>query len=85
MKTKLYFRILMLACLVCSHHAVAQRPIYPMATNVVWSAYATSGTNVLAAILSGTNVCYQLLSTNGTLVGPLAIIGQGTSLASPKW
>jgi hypothetical protein len=41
--------------------------------------FATSGTNSLVAILSGTNVCYQLVSSNGTLIGSLTTIGSGQS------
>lgn len=53
--------------------------IFPIATNVVSFLAATSGTNYLAAGFSGTNVYSQLVSTNGTVIGPLTTIGVGTS------
>lgn len=83
MKAKLCYLFIMLALLTGINQAAAQIPVFPIATNAstvqVPGGFATSGSNSLAAILSGTNICFQLVSTNGTLIGPLTTIGSGTS------
>ena len=57
--------------------------IFPIATNAnlveIGSGYATIGSNGIAIILAGTNVCFQIGSTNGTLIGPLTVIGSSFS------
>ena len=73
---KLLGVFLLAACLFESAKATA---IFPIAPNAASFLAATSGTNYLAVILSGTNVCYQLVSTNGTLIGSLTPIGSGQS------
>ncbi|HEY5233053.1 MAG TPA: hypothetical protein VIK35_05940 [Verrucomicrobiae bacterium] len=53
---------------------------FPIATNPavteVAGGFATSGSNSIVSILAGTNVCYQLVSSNGTLIGSLVTIGK---------
>ncbi|HWW03189.1 MAG TPA: hypothetical protein VNZ64_26040 [Candidatus Acidoferrum sp.] len=68
-----------LALAACVFNSAKATTIFPIATNAASFLAATSGTNYLAAILSGTNVCFQLLSTNGTSIGPLTAIGSGMS------
>ncbi len=57
--------------------------VFPLTTNTnlaeVPSGFASCGTNSLMAVLAGTNVCFQLISTNGTLIGPLTEIGVSES------
>jgi hypothetical protein len=84
MKAKLQFLFLVLAALAGVHHASAQATtLFPIATNAnvveVASGGANSGTNGLGVILAGTNVCFQLISSNGTLIGPLTTIGSAAS------
>jgi hypothetical protein len=54
--------------------------IFPIATNAslveISGGIAGSGSNYLASLLSGSNVCIQLVSTNGTLIGSLTTIGE---------
>src|SRR6266566_1966786 len=80
MKTHIQNLFLALALLIVATSLRAQAAtIFPIATNSASFLAGTSGTNYLAAILCGTNVCFQLISTNGTLTGPLTTIGSGTS------
>lgn len=85
MDTKIQNLFLALALLAASTSAKAAT-IFPIATNanVVESEFScsTSGTNYLAAILSGTNVCFQLISSNGALIGSL--VTNGPSSKFPK-
>jgi hypothetical protein len=66
-------------------HAV---PVFPIATNAnsiaVCGGIASGGTNYLAAYLSGTNICTQLFSTNGTLIGASVTNGHSQGLVFPN-
>src|SRR6266851_4907765 len=83
-KAEKLFLVLGLTIAFSSNDAKASG-IYPIATNAgvvlsgMDSGVATSGTNYLVSILAGTNVCVQLVSTSGTLIGPLLTVGVGTS------
>ena len=91
MKTKyLLFLVITLTGWLNFNEAAAQQNtnlsgIFPIATNanVVevpgGFAKANNSSGSIAAILAGTNVCYQII-LKGTLSGPLTIIGSGTSL-----
>jgi hypothetical protein len=56
---------------------------FPIATNASviqeCGGIAFDGTNYLAAVLSGTNVAVQRFTSTGSLVGPLLVVGKGTS------
>ena len=75
----LSFHWLVLVVAIFSSSAKATT-IFPIATNSdvteVAGGFATSGSNSVVGILAGTNVCYQLVSSNGTLIGPLVTIGK---------
>jgi len=76
----------------CPQNSLASPVIFPVATNpllqaVPWSE-ATSGQNVLLAILSGTtnifgqdpaNISFQIINSDGSLVGSNTVIGTGNS------
>ncbi len=72
---------LLLTAVVCTNNSANATTVFPFASNanVVPSGFAFSGTNGLVTILAGTNVCFQLVSTNGTLIGPLTSIGESQS------
>jgi hypothetical protein len=59
--------------------------VFPIATNPslieVSGGIARSGSNYLVSILSSTNVCTRLVSTNGILIGPLTTNGFSTGSA----
>src|SRR5581483_11198516 len=69
--------VVLLTVLAHSANAIT---VFPFATNTdvaeVPSGFASSGTNALVTFLAGTNVSFQLISSNGTLVGPLTAIGE---------
>ena len=79
MKTKLQFFCILLALFAGIYQSAAQIPVFLITTNSAGIELATSGTNYLTAMLSGTNVCVQLFSTNGTVIGSLTNVGSGTS------
>ena len=69
-----------MACLAGVHQAAATgKTVFPIATNVslfeLSSGIAYDGTNYLVGMTVGTNVVGQLVSSNGTLVGPQIIVG----------
>ena len=84
MKNHIQGLVIALALFAGIPQAAAQIPVFPIATNTgtveVPGGFATNGTNGLVAILAGTNICFQVVSSNGTLVGPLTVIGESTSL-----
>lgn len=79
MKIKIQNLFIALA-LFASLHRASATTIFPIATNasVVQFAQgaATSGSNYLIYVQSGTNVCFQLMSTNGSLTGSLTKVGE---------
>jgi PKD repeat protein len=62
--------------------------IFPIATNVnvvqLAAGLATDGTNYLVVFSSGTNVCAQLVASNGTLTGSAIIVGGGAGGLPPQ-
>jgi len=73
------FLTLLLAAFVGPQGASATSN-FPIATNSslveLNGGVASSGGNYLESLLSGTNVCIQLVSSNGTLMGSLTPLGQ---------
>jgi hypothetical protein len=59
--------------------------VFPIATNTsleeLSGGIAASGSNYLVGYLSGTNECYQMVSTNGSLLGP--VVTNGVSKGNP--
>lgn len=52
--------------------------VFPIATNTSFElsgGIAANGSNYLVGFLSGTNICVQPVSTNGSLLGPAVTIG----------
>jgi hypothetical protein len=79
MKIKLHWLFITLALIACTPSLRAQIPVFQVTTNAAGVALATSGTNCLSLMLSGTNVCFQLFSTNGTVIGTTNTIGSSQS------
>ena len=65
-----------------------QTVMLPVATNAsvieVSFGLATDGTNYLVGFSSGTNICAQLLSPNGTPIGSALILGGGAGIMPPQ-
>lgn len=63
---------------VCQTHAVANFPIATNADIIEFTGgIASSGSNYLAGFFQNqTNPCVQLVSTNGSLIGPVLTIGE---------
>src|SRR5579862_7835752 len=72
MKTVIQYFYFALAILAGAHESIATT-VFPIATNAgtveLAGGLAASGTNILVGYLSATNVCLQLISTNGSLIG----------------
>ena len=85
MKTLLNRFLITLALLVGCERVNATS-VFPIATNAslvqLSGGIAASGSNYVVSILSGSNVCVQLVSTNGNLLGSLIAIG--TSKGFPR-
>jgi hypothetical protein len=86
MKTKLHCLFIVLALLAGINQVAAQgTAIFPIATNTsleeLSGGIAASGSNYLVGYLSGTNVCYQMVSTNGSLLG--SVVTNGVSEGNP--
>jgi hypothetical protein len=79
MKIKLHWLFISVALIACTSGLRAQIPVFPVTTNAANFALATSGSNCLSVMLSGTNICFQLFSTNGTVIGKTINIGSGLS------
>jgi hypothetical protein len=82
MKTKLHHLCILLALFAGVHQAAAQIPSFPITTptNVleleIPGGVASSGSNYLVGIgLNDTNVCLQLASSNGVMIGSLFTVG----------
>ena len=62
--------------------------MFPVATNAnvveVSFGLASDGTNYLVGFSSGTNICAQLLSSNGTRIGSALTIGGGAGVLPPQ-
>jgi hypothetical protein len=84
MKINLCRLFIALTLIVGAYQGTGQIAVFPIATNAgvvnLSTAFATSGSNSLTALLSDTNVCFQLVSSNGTLIGPRTIIGSSQTL-----
>ena len=80
MKTLLY-RFLITLALFASLHRANATTVFPIATNtsiveLVKGGTASSGSNYLVGLnQNSTNVCVQLVSTNGALIGSLMTVG----------
>ena len=65
-----------------------QTVMFPVAVsaNVIEVSFglATDGTNYLVGFSSGTNICAQLLSSNGTPIGSALILGGGAGVMPPQ-
>ena len=87
MKTKLQLLFIALAILAAINQADAQggTTVFPIATNTsveeLSGGIAASGSNYLVGYLSGTNECFQMVSTNGSLLGP--VVTNGVSKGNP--
>src|ERR1035441_4912587 len=61
--------------------------VFPIATNpsvvAVGFGIASDGTNYLVGLMSGSNVCGQLVSPNGALIGPLITVGTSRGFVVP--
>jgi hypothetical protein len=84
MKTRIQNLLFTLAILAGVYQADAIT-IFPIATNTsleeLSGGIAASGSNYLVGYLLGTNVCSQLVSTNGTLLG--SVVTNGVSKGNP--
>jgi len=86
MKIRIQNLFLVLALLAGIHQAAAQgTAVFPIATNTsveeLSGGIAASGSNYLVGYLSGTNICFQMVSTNGSLLGP--VVTNGVSEGNP--
>jgi len=73
------------ASLLVSSPSTAMLPVATNANVLEFSfGLASDGTNYLAGFSSGTNVCAQLLSSNGTRIGSALILGGGAGVMPPQ-
>lgn len=84
MKTQAFHLLVLVAAFFYSDAKATT--IFPIATNQSLveeiSSLASSGSNYLMSFASGTNACFQLVSTNGTLLG--SSVTNGPSSKFPK-
>lgn len=77
-------RGLLIALAIFASIQINAAPVFPIATNAnaieVSGGIASLGTNYLVSYLSGTNICTQLVNTNGALIGASVTNGHSQGL-----